>query len=290
MLAAIAAARDAARGHEALLVSHQLPIWIGAVRVEGRRLWHDPRKRQCALASLTSFTYDGDDLVSVAYTEPAADLLPVPPPGAGKKFGAEPDDQTCPPSQPSPWLGAALLALTGCRGRLGRPARTGPGLRRRRRDGHRGRGRRPRTGAGASAAAPSTGEPYDAATTTAARSSWSTSGAPGARRAAEAPALEARARATPGRRRVRSSASTPATSAARGARLRAQPRHHLPEHRRRRRRRAARAPRHVCRRRRSRRRCVHRPGGPGGRPDPRPGAGPDLLRASWSTSSRRAPA
>lgn len=77
MLAAMADARDAGRGHEALLVSHQLPIWTTRSFATGRRLWHDPRKRQCSLASLTSFTYDGDDLVSVAYEEPAHDLLPV---------------------------------------------------------------------------------------------------------------------------------------------------------------------------------------------------------------------
>ena len=88
MLAAIAAARDAARGHEALVVSHQLPIWTARSFATGRRLWHDPRKRQCSLASLTSFTYDGDDLVSVSYEEPAKDLLPVPVPGTGKKFAA----------------------------------------------------------------------------------------------------------------------------------------------------------------------------------------------------------
>jgi broad specificity phosphatase PhoE len=79
MLAAIADARKAAYGHEALLVSHQLPIWIVRSYVEGRRLWHDPRKRQCTLASLTSFTYDDDRLVAVDYSEPAADLLPAPP-------------------------------------------------------------------------------------------------------------------------------------------------------------------------------------------------------------------
>ena len=88
MLAAIAAARDAARGHEALVVSHQLPIWTARSFATGRRLWHDPRRRQCSLASLTSFTYDGDDLVSVSYEEPAKDLLPVPVPGTGKKFVA----------------------------------------------------------------------------------------------------------------------------------------------------------------------------------------------------------
>jgi broad specificity phosphatase PhoE len=78
MLAAIAAARDAARGHEALAVSHQLPIWTARSYATGRRLWHDPRKRQCSLASLTSFTYRGDELVSVSYEEPARDLLPSP--------------------------------------------------------------------------------------------------------------------------------------------------------------------------------------------------------------------
>ena len=78
MLAALAAARDAARGHEALCVSHQLPIWTARSLATGRRLWHDPRKRQCSLASLTSFTYRGDGLVSVSYQEPARDLLPKP--------------------------------------------------------------------------------------------------------------------------------------------------------------------------------------------------------------------
>jgi broad specificity phosphatase PhoE len=77
MLAAMAAARTAALGHEVLLVSHQLPIWTVRSYVEGRRLWHDPRQRQCTLASLTTFTYDGDTIVSVDYAEPAADLLPA---------------------------------------------------------------------------------------------------------------------------------------------------------------------------------------------------------------------
>ncbi len=71
MLAAIAAARDAARGHEAVCVSHQLPIWIARRTVEDARLWHHPSRRQCALASLTSFTYRGDEIVSLGYCEPA---------------------------------------------------------------------------------------------------------------------------------------------------------------------------------------------------------------------------
>lgn len=77
MLAAMGDARRDAEGHEALLVSHQLPIWTVRSYVEGKHLWHDPRKRQCSLASLTSFTYEDERIVSVTYSEPAADLLPV---------------------------------------------------------------------------------------------------------------------------------------------------------------------------------------------------------------------
>jgi broad specificity phosphatase PhoE len=77
MTAALAAARDAARGHEAVCVSHQLPIWTVRSYAERRRLWHDPRRRQCTLASLTTFTYRGDEIVSVGYSEPALDLVPA---------------------------------------------------------------------------------------------------------------------------------------------------------------------------------------------------------------------
>ncbi|MFW6723560.1 histidine phosphatase family protein [Streptomyces sp. MAR4 CNY-716] len=88
MMGALQSAREAARGHEAVCVSHQLPIWILRSFAEGRRLWHDPRSRQCTLASLTTFTFAGDDIVSVGYSEPARDL--VPPhllAGAQRKFG-----------------------------------------------------------------------------------------------------------------------------------------------------------------------------------------------------------
>ena len=71
MMGALEAARDAARGREAVCVSHQLPIWTVRCAVEGRRLWHDPRKRQCALASVTSLTFDGERVVGLAYAEPA---------------------------------------------------------------------------------------------------------------------------------------------------------------------------------------------------------------------------
>jgi broad specificity phosphatase PhoE len=71
MLAAVTAARDAARGHEAVCVSHQLPIWVTRRRIEGRRLWHNPSRRQCALGSVTSITYSGDQVTGVSYAEPA---------------------------------------------------------------------------------------------------------------------------------------------------------------------------------------------------------------------------
>jgi len=78
MLAAVFQARDAANGKDALVVSHQLPIWILRSAVEGRRLLHDPRKRICTLASVTSFHLDNEGMIeSVSYTEPAKHLLPI---------------------------------------------------------------------------------------------------------------------------------------------------------------------------------------------------------------------
>jgi broad specificity phosphatase PhoE len=64
-------ARARAAGHEAVCVSHQLPIWTARLYLTGRHLWHNPRRRQCAVASLTSFSFDGDALIDVRYTEPA---------------------------------------------------------------------------------------------------------------------------------------------------------------------------------------------------------------------------
>lgn len=77
MMAAVHDARDTARGHEAVVVSHQLPIWTTRLHVEGRSFLHDPRKRQCTLCSLTSLHFDDDELVKVSYSEPAGDLIPT---------------------------------------------------------------------------------------------------------------------------------------------------------------------------------------------------------------------
>ncbi len=77
MMAAVYDARGAAAGHEAVVVSHQLPIWITRLHVERRSFLHDPRKRQCTLCSLTSLTFVDGELTTLRYSEPAADLLPA---------------------------------------------------------------------------------------------------------------------------------------------------------------------------------------------------------------------
>ncbi len=76
MMAAIQDARAAAVGHEALIVSHQLPIWTVRLAAEKRSFLHDPRKRQCTLCSLTSFHFVGEELTQVSYSEPAGHLIP----------------------------------------------------------------------------------------------------------------------------------------------------------------------------------------------------------------------
>jgi broad specificity phosphatase PhoE len=72
---ALQSARERAEGHEAVCVSHQLPIWILRRFIEKKRLWHDPRRRQCGLASLTSFHFTGTKITGIMYSEPAAHLV-----------------------------------------------------------------------------------------------------------------------------------------------------------------------------------------------------------------------
>jgi broad specificity phosphatase PhoE len=71
MTTALEKARAKAAGHEAVCVSHQLPVEILRRSLDGKRLPHDPRRRRCNLASVTSFVYDGDELVDIRYQEPA---------------------------------------------------------------------------------------------------------------------------------------------------------------------------------------------------------------------------
>ena len=77
MQAAIQHAYESASGKDALVVSHQLPIWILRSSIEGRPFLHDPRRRQCSLASVTSLHFDASGkIVGLTYSEPAAHLLP----------------------------------------------------------------------------------------------------------------------------------------------------------------------------------------------------------------------
>jgi broad specificity phosphatase PhoE len=77
MFGAVHRARELAEGREALCVSHQLPIWTLRRFVSGQRLWHDPRRRQCALASLTSLVFTGTELTDLRYSEPAGSSAPT---------------------------------------------------------------------------------------------------------------------------------------------------------------------------------------------------------------------
>ncbi|WP_040158642.1 histidine phosphatase family protein [Nigerium massiliense] len=77
MLAAISDAAAAVPGGQAVIVAHQLPIYMARLASEGRPLVHNPAARECRLASVTSFTFVEGRVVRVDYTEPAAELYPA---------------------------------------------------------------------------------------------------------------------------------------------------------------------------------------------------------------------
>lgn len=72
MMAAMHRAREKAAGHEAVCVSHQLPVETLRRAMTGRKLAHLPlpHSRLCDLSSITSFTFDDAKLVRWGYTEP----------------------------------------------------------------------------------------------------------------------------------------------------------------------------------------------------------------------------
>ena len=84
MLAAVLAAVDVVaaqpphadgRAAEGVCVSHQLPIYVLRRYLEGKHLFHDPRHRECGLASVTTVTFVGHEAVEVDYCEPAAPIV-----------------------------------------------------------------------------------------------------------------------------------------------------------------------------------------------------------------------
>nr|WP_221199951.1 histidine phosphatase family protein [Nocardioides soli] len=93
MMAAVEDARRDADGHEAVIVSHQLPIWITRLHAEKRSFLHDPRSRQCTLCSLTSFHFVGDRITQVSYSEPAGDLIPTKDRKAPFSAGGAPEER-----------------------------------------------------------------------------------------------------------------------------------------------------------------------------------------------------
>ncbi|KRA24372.1 phosphoglycerate mutase [Microbacterium sp. Root61] len=71
MDAAMTDAWTRVKSGDVVIVSHQLPIWVTHLAVAGEPAKHDPRKRRCALSSVTSFERSGDRWVEVDYAEPA---------------------------------------------------------------------------------------------------------------------------------------------------------------------------------------------------------------------------
>lgn len=69
-------ARRSAIGREAVCVSHQLPIWVTRRHAEGKHLWHNPAARECALGSVTSFTFEDARITGVSYAVPAPRMIP----------------------------------------------------------------------------------------------------------------------------------------------------------------------------------------------------------------------
>lgn len=91
MMAAITdAAALVGEDGQAVIVSHQLPIWMARLAGEHRRLMHDPRKRQCTVGSVTTFQFHGRELTRISYAEPCRDLLRVGVKGDTISTGSDP--------------------------------------------------------------------------------------------------------------------------------------------------------------------------------------------------------
>lgn len=75
MLSLIDKAWHSVDGGEIVMVSHQMPIVTVQRSLAGQQLFHDPRKRNCRLSSITTIEKRGDRFVQVDYRDPAAELL-----------------------------------------------------------------------------------------------------------------------------------------------------------------------------------------------------------------------
>jgi broad specificity phosphatase PhoE len=75
MMSAVAEIHAQTEGGEAVLVTHQLPIWMVARTLARKPLAHDPRARRCSLSSITTLAWTNGAFAEVDYQEPAAELL-----------------------------------------------------------------------------------------------------------------------------------------------------------------------------------------------------------------------
>ncbi|HXH33137.1 MAG TPA: histidine phosphatase family protein [Plantibacter sp.] len=74
MTAAVEDAWRATPSGDVVIVSHQLPIWMMHSFVVGAPYRHDPRKRRCALSSITTLERTEHGFREVGYVDPAAGL------------------------------------------------------------------------------------------------------------------------------------------------------------------------------------------------------------------------
>lgn len=72
MLDAVDRIAASAEGGDAVIVSHQMPIWMVHRAVSGRPLFHDPRARRCALSSITTIERAATGWREVEYWHPPA--------------------------------------------------------------------------------------------------------------------------------------------------------------------------------------------------------------------------
>lgn len=63
---------------DAVIVSHQLPIWMVHRRLAGLTLAHDPKKRRCALSSITTIEKNkAGEFVEIDYRNPAGNIKAI---------------------------------------------------------------------------------------------------------------------------------------------------------------------------------------------------------------------
>jgi broad specificity phosphatase PhoE len=77
MFEAMDAISESVNSGDAVLVSHQLPIWMVHLAANGLSFPHNPRNRRCALSSITSFENRDGKWVEVGYSDPGAKLSAI---------------------------------------------------------------------------------------------------------------------------------------------------------------------------------------------------------------------